>query len=305
MGPREFADVILPPFEMAVRETGVRSVMHAYVDVDGVPAAANHELLTSLLRDTWGFTGTVVADYFGITFLHALHGVAASLGEAGGKALAAGVDVELPIVKVYGEPLIAEIEQGRVDESLVDTALERVLLCRSSSWECSIPIGTRCRTGWPRMISAIPRFTRGSIELDTAADRQLAREIAEQAVVLIRNDGTLPIEDTAAGRTAAGKKILVTGPTADDNLTLLGCYSFPSHVGSRHPEVPVGIEIPTVLEAIRSEFLDSEVTYVQGVTVDGDETDGIATAAAQAKDSDLVIALLGDRAGLFGSRHLR
>ncbi len=295
----QFADVILPPFEMAVRETGVRSVMHAYVDIDGVPAAANHELLTSLLRDTWGFTGTVVADYFGITFLHALHGVAATLGEAGGKALAAGVDVELPIVKVYGEPLIEEIEQGRVDESLVDTALERVLLQKlelgmlDSDWD-PLP------DGLAEDDLGDTEAHRGSIELDTAADRQLAREIAEQAVVLIRNDGTLPIEDPATGRSAAGKRILVTGPTADDSLTLLGCYSFPSHVGSRHPEVPVGIEIPTVLEAIRSEFLDSELTYVQGVTVDGHETDGIATAAAQAKDSDLVIALLGDRAGLFG-----
>jgi beta-xylosidase len=299
MGPREFADVILPPFEMAVRETGVGSVMHAYVDVDGVPAAANRELLTSLLRDTWGFAGTVVADYFGITFLHTLHGVAASLGEAGGKALAAGVDVELPNVKAYGQPLIAEIEQGRIDESLVDTALQRVLLQK-------LELGM-LDPGWDPLPDGLveddlghTEAHRGGIELDTAADRQLAREIAEQAVVLVRNDGTLPIEDAAAGRTVAGQKILVTGPTADDNLTLLGCYSFPSHVGSRHPEVPVGIEIPTVLEAIRREFPYAEVTYVQGVTVDGHETDGIATAAARAKDSDLVIALLGDRAGLFG-----
>jgi beta-xylosidase len=120
MGPRQFTDVILAPFEMAVRETNVGSVMHAYTDVDGVPAAANRDLLTGLLRDTWGFGGTVVADYFGISFLHALHGVAASLGEAAGKALAAGIDVELPMVKAYGLPLIAEIEDGRVDESLVD-----------------------------------------------------------------------------------------------------------------------------------------------------------------------------------------
>ena len=299
MGPRQFADVILPPFEMAVRETGVGSVMHAYVDVDGVPAAANRELLTSLLRDTWGFAGTVVADYFGITFLQTLHGVAASLGEAGGKALAAGTDVELPSVKAYGQPLIEEVEQGRVDEALVDTALQRVLLQK-------LELGM-LDPGWDPLPDGFAEedlghaeAQRGGIELDTAADRQLAREIAEQAVVLVRNDGTLPVVDAAAGRSVAGKKILVTGPTADDNLTLLGCYSFPSHVGTRHPEVPVGIEIPTVLDAIRMEFPDAEITYVQGVTVDGQETEGIATAVARAKECDLVIALLGDRAGLFG-----
>lgn len=82
MGPRERADVMLLPFEMALREGGARSVMHAYTDTDGVPAAADEQLLTGLLRDTWGFTGTVVADYFGVGFLKTLHGVAATWGEA-------------------------------------------------------------------------------------------------------------------------------------------------------------------------------------------------------------------------------
>ena len=137
---------------------------------------------------------------------------------------------------------------------------------------------------------------RGRIDLDQNADRQLAREIAEQAVVLVHNDGTLPLPDASV----AGKRILLTGPTADDNFTLLGCYSFPSHVGSRYPEMPVGIAIPTVLEAIRSEFAGAEVSYIQGVSVDGPDTDGIAGAVAAARDADLVITLLGDRAGLFG-----
>ncbi len=66
-GPREVADILLPPFEMAIRD-GARSVMHAYTEIDGVPGAANNVLLTDLLRDEWGFEGTVVADYFGVTF---------------------------------------------------------------------------------------------------------------------------------------------------------------------------------------------------------------------------------------------
>ena len=126
MGPREFADVVLPPFEMAVVEGGVHSVMHSYAEVDGVPAAGNHALLTELLRDTWGFNGTVVADYFGVSFLKLLHGVAATFGEAATTALSAGVDVELPGPKAY-LPLPDEVESGRIDEAVIDRALRRVL----------------------------------------------------------------------------------------------------------------------------------------------------------------------------------
>ncbi|WP_309485443.1 glycoside hydrolase family 3 N-terminal domain-containing protein, partial [Streptomyces sp. WELS2] len=95
MGPRERADVLLPPFEMAVVEGGADSVMHAYTDTDGIPSAADEDLLTGLLRDTWGFEGTVVADYFGIAFLKTLHGIAGDWAEAAAAALRAGVDVEL------------------------------------------------------------------------------------------------------------------------------------------------------------------------------------------------------------------
>jgi beta-xylosidase len=104
MGPREFADVVLPPFEMAVVEGGAQSIMHSYAEIDGTPAASNAALLTDLLRGSWGFGGTVVADYFGISFLAILHAVAATLGEAAAKALTAGVDVELPGPNAYLDP---------------------------------------------------------------------------------------------------------------------------------------------------------------------------------------------------------
>lgn len=127
MGPRERADILLPPFEMAIREGGARSVMNAYTDTDGVPSAADEELLTGLLRDTWSFDGTVVADYFAIAFLKTLHGVAAEWADAAGLALRAGVDVELPGVKTYGAPLAEAVADGRVPETLVDRALRRTL----------------------------------------------------------------------------------------------------------------------------------------------------------------------------------
>lgn len=100
-GKREIADVLLPPFEMAIRDGGVRSVMHAYSEIDGVPVAASAEYLTDLLRNQWEFDGVVVADYFGVAFLEKLHQVAENLEDAAGQALEAGVDIELPTGDAY------------------------------------------------------------------------------------------------------------------------------------------------------------------------------------------------------------
>lgn len=291
MGPRELADVILPPFEMAVREGGVRSVMHSYAEVDGVPAAANRELLTGLLRDTWGFTGTVVADYFGIGFLKLLHGVAGTWGDAARLALTAGVDVELPGPKAYVDPLIEEVEAGRVDEAVVDAALTRVLAQKLELGLLDPDWDARPAALAEEQLAAGAEVT-GAVDLDPAGDRAIARRIAEEAVVLLKNDGTLPL--------AAPPTVAVIGPAADDPFTMLGCYSFPSHVGAHHPELPLGVEIPTILDAVRAELAGSRVVAELGCTVDGPDTDGIPAAVEAAKAADVVVLVLGDRAGLFG-----
>ncbi|MDQ1543403.1 MAG: beta-xylosidase [Actinomycetota bacterium] len=308
MGPRELADVMLAPFEMAVRESGVRSVMHSYADIDGVPAAANRELLTTLLRDTWGFDGTVVADYFGIGFLKLLHGVAETWGEAGALALTAGVDVELPGVKTYAEPLIAEIEAGRVSADLVDRALERVLRQKldlgllDADWD-AVPAalaGLELDSAGPDGLDTGNALV-GTVDLDPPADREVARHIAEKAVVLLRNDGILPLGSPGPlGITAAPRRIALVGPGVDDPMTMLGCYSFPSHVGVKHPELPIGIDIPTVRDAIVAEFPDAEVSFSLGCSIDGIDRSGLETAVAEVADADVAIVVLGDRAGLFG-----
>ncbi|MGW0121531.1 beta-xylosidase/alpha-l-arabinosidase [Streptomyces sp. NPDC003327] len=294
MGPRELADVILPPFEMAVRESGVRSVMHAYTDTDGVPAAADDRLLTGVLRDAWGFTGTVVADYFGIAFLKTLHGVAGTLGEAAGAALAAGVDVELPTVKAFGTPLRDAVRRGDVPEALVDRAVRRVLLQKvrlgllDPDWS-PVPAVLRGAD-----TSAGPDALRGTVDLDPAANRALARRVAERAVVLLRNDGTLPLDPRAALR------IALVGPNAEAPTAVLGCYSFPVHVGGQHPDTPLGIELPTLRQALAAEFPDAELLVARGTGVDDGGTEGFAEALALARRADVVVAALGDRAGLFG-----
>jgi beta-xylosidase len=303
MGARERADVILTPFEMAVRESGVRSVMHAYTDTDGIPSAADGQLLTGLLRDTWGFDGTVVADYFGIAFLKTLHGVAGTFGEAAGAALGAGVDVELPTVKTFGSPLTDAIAEGLVPEALVDRAVRRVLVQKArlglldADWRPMPPVLAEA-DGPDGRAGGDSRALRGTVRLDTDENRALARRVAEQAVVLLRNDGTLPLAaDAAAGAPA---RIALVGPNADTPTAVLGCYAFPVHVGSRHPGTPLGIELPTLREACAAEFPHSELVTARGADVDGPDTGGFGEAVELARGADLVIVALGDRAGLFG-----
>ncbi|MBK6017778.1 glycoside hydrolase family 3 N-terminal domain-containing protein, partial [Streptomyces sp. MBT53] len=277
-GVREFADVVLPPFEMALREGGARSVMAAYNETDGVPASADPALLTQLLREDWQFTGTVVADYFGIGFLETLHRVAGSPAQAAQAALEAGIDIELPTLKCYGKPLVEAVRAGDVPESLVERAARRVLL-------------QKCELGLLDEDWA-PEPT-GRIDLDSAANRALARQLAEKSVVLLDNpDGVLPLPPDA--------RIAVVGPRAADALAMLGCYSFPSHVGVHHPEVPMGIDIPTVLESLRAELPDAKVTFAEGCDVSGPDTTGFEEAVARASEADVCVAVLGDRAGLFG-----
>ncbi|KAB2362814.1 beta-glucosidase family protein [Actinomadura montaniterrae] len=275
IGPREFADIVLEPFVMALRGSGARSVMHSYTDVDGMPAAADERLLTGLLRGELGFTGVVVADYFGISFLESRHRVAGSRGEAAAAALRAGVDMELPTVRCYGAPLIEELARGAVPEELLDRAAGRVLTLKAGLGLLDGPPETAAET---------------APDLDPPAHRTLARRVAEESVVLLANDGVLPL--------ASGTRVALVGPLADDPFAMLGAYTFPGHVGRGHPELPLGVEVPTLAEALRAEGADLRVAAGADVLVPDDA--GIAAAAAAARDADVCVLALGDRAGMFG-----
>jgi beta-xylosidase len=284
--PRQLADVLLPPFEMAIRLGGARSVMHSYTAIDGVPTAADPDLLSGLLREAWGFTGTVVSDYFGVSFLELLHQVADGPVSAGALALAAGVDVELPSTRCYGPPLAEAVRHGTVPEALVDRAAARVL-----SQKCELGL---LDPSWD------PGPAGPDPELSSPAARDLARQLAEETVVLLANTGILPLDP---GR--PGQRIAVVGPRADDPHAMLGCYSFPSHVGVKYPDFGLGVEIPTVLDALRAEFPAAEISYLPGCGVNdsrdpGTDRSGLAEAADLARQHDLCVAVLGDQSGLFG-----
>lgn len=281
MGPREFADVILPPFEAALREGGARSVMNSYADVDGVPAGADAGLLTRLLRDDWGFEGTVVSDYWSVAFLRTMHRIAATDGEAGARALEAGIDVELPDTLAYGEPLAELVRSGAVAEELVDRAVRRVLRQKAE-------LGLLDGDFTPEIDVEEP------IDFDPPAHRAIARELAEQSIVLLDNrEGVLPLApDTAS--------IALIGPGANDPNAFFGCYSFPNHVLPHHPGYDNGIKTLSLLEALAAELPAARIAFEQGCPIKDVDRSGFEAAVEQARKADVCIAVVGDRAGLFG-----
>ena len=286
MGKRELEDVMLPPFEMAVREGGVDSVMNSYSDIDGVPPAASVELLTTVLRERWGFTGTVVSDYWAVAFLHLMHKVADSLAEAGAQALTAGLDVELPETGGFYH-LADQVRSGRLDEALVDRAARRVLTQKAR-------LGL-LDEGWD------PAAQGAAVDLDPPENRDLARRVAEASVVLLANPDTTSSGRGALPLSASVRRVAVVGPCADDPLTFMGCYAFPNHVLARYGGLGTGVEVPTLVAALRAEWPDAEVVLEAGVPVLEADRSGIPAAVAAAEGAEVVVVAVGDRAGMFGT----
>ncbi|MDR2896573.1 MAG: glycoside hydrolase family 3 C-terminal domain-containing protein [Propionibacteriaceae bacterium] len=295
IGPRELADVFLFPFEVAVRDAKVGSVMPAYVDLDGVPVHGDYQLLTQRLRRQWGFTGTVVSDYFGVAFLLKEHGVAADLADAAAQALLAGMDVELPTGDAFRTPEFAQAcaDNAALSDAL-DTAVARVLTQKEALGLLDIDAEI---SRLEALLADAPAT------LDPPEHRAIAQELAEQSIILLSNDGVLPLAPRP------GAKIAVIGPNADRSSALFGCYSFVNHVLMHNPGVDSKIAAPTILDGLRAEFPEAEINYAQGCPVRPDpeqpgapeeQRAGFAAALDLAGQADLVIAVMGDQAGLFG-----
>jgi beta-xylosidase len=285
-GPREIFDIFLPPFEMAIHDGGARSVMNSYTAIDGVPVASDPTILTDLLRGRLGFDGVVVADYFAVAFLQVMQGVAADRGEAARLALIAGIDVELPTGDAYLEPLAQELSSGRLDPGYVDRAVLRALAQKEALGLLE-----------PDAFESDPP---SEVDLDPVEHQELARRLAERSIVLLSNDGILPLN-----RGQVPAKVAVIGPNADRTAALQGCYSFANHVLAAFPEYPVSIAIPTVAEALvgafsRAGLAEPEFLSAHGCEVEGSDTSGFAEAVSVAQAADLAIVVVGDQAGLFG-----
>jgi beta-xylosidase len=297
IGPRELRDEQLFPFEAAVRETGLGSVMPAYCDVDGVPCHASHDLLTGILRDAWGFDGLVASDYAGVSMLRTMHHLTDDLAVVAGLALRAGVDLELPSPAAYAAPLLAALDDGRIDESLLDAAVRRVLRMK-------IRLGL-----FERPYVEEPTAT----ELDdlAATESEAAAELARRSIVLVRNDGVLPMRPGL-------RRIAVLGPIADSARDLLGDYSHLVHmetlammrgqdnafgVTGSTDAIVIGDELVgrrTILDELRARLAGAEIEVVHAAgsgIVDGTDADA-AEAAEVAADAELAVVVVGERSGL-------
>ena len=294
VGPRELREEQMLPFEVAVRDAGLAGVMPAYCDVDGVPCHVSRDLLTNVLRGEWGFDGVVASDYTALQMLVTEHRLTPELGTAAAMALRAGMDSELPATAAYGAPLRQAIEDGRVDGLLVDLAVERLLRLKF-------------RLGLFERPYVDPPSLAALAEMD-AEERSLARDLARRSIVLLENDGTLPLAER-------GGTIAVVGPIADSARELLGDYAHLLHIETlremRHRANPFGFPenevinpvdelsgIATILDALRERFGADRVAFARGVGLrDGDDA-GIAEAVAVARDADVAVVVVGERSGL-------
>lgn len=292
IGERELREVYLHPFEAATVETGLASVMNSYNELDGIPGAANDTLMNQVLRDTWGFEGTVVSDYFSVGQLAVYHRLASDAASAATLALNSGIDAELPSTDCYGSPLAAAVVGGAVEMDTVDEAVRRTLRLKF-------------RLGLFEHPFVDPDAALSVV--DTPEQRDLARMVARQSMILLRNDGSLPLGPEPG-------RIAVIGPNADNARNLFGDYAYPAHIESlmemrdEHNVFdipmpgdisfdPVDIAAPTILDALRDRYGD-RVAHAAGCGVNDDDTSGIAEAVEIAANADVVVLVVGDKAGL-------
>ncbi|MEU9343733.1 glycoside hydrolase family 3 N-terminal domain-containing protein [Streptomyces sp. NPDC048278] len=280
IGERELADVLLPPFERIVA-AGVGSVMNSYAEIDGEAPAASRRLLTGVLRERWGFEGTVVSDYWSLPFLVDAHRVAADLPGAGALALRAGMDVELPDQRGFGAALVAAVRTGAADEADVDRAVRRVLRQKAA-------LGL-LDAGWE---PEPPALRAGALDLDRPESRRLAHAVAQAGAVLLHNAGGLPLPATG--------RIALIGPCADDVRTMFGCYSFPNHVLSERDDLGNGVDALSLRAALAGELPDVAWLFAQGCPIREADGSGIAAAVEASRTAGLTVLAVGDRPGMFG-----
>ncbi|HLT90859.1 MAG TPA: glycoside hydrolase family 3 N-terminal domain-containing protein [Woeseiaceae bacterium] len=229
---RELRENFFPPFRAVVERTDIQAVMPSYNEIDGVPSHVNRWLIHDVLREEWGFDGMVVSDYYAIEQLVDLHHVVSDYTAAAAAALRAGVDVDLPDGRAFAH-LPAALDAGLVTEADIDRAVRRLL-------------EVKFRAGLFEEPFADPDHARAVT--NTRKARALARRAAERSVVLLANDGVLPLDADALGR------IAVIGPNADV-ARLGGYYGIP----------PITVSL---LAGVRTYVGDrAEVVFAQGVKI--------------------------------------
>ena len=273
---RALREFFFPPFEKIIARTGVSAVMPSYNEIDGVPSSANVWLLQKVLRGEWGFKGAVVSDYYAIEDLQRLHHIAATPEEAALLALKAGVDIDLPSPGAYAT-LTQQVRDGRVPVSSIDAAVRRLLTLKLRAGLFEHPFADA---------------EQAQAVTDTPDARALALKSAQRAIVLLKNDGILPLQ-LPPGKTPV---IAVIGPNAA--VARLGGYA-------GQPPLTVSI-----LDGIRAKVgARAKVVFAQGVKItanddwwadevqlaDPQENHRLIDAAvAAARGADQIVLAIGD-----------
>ena len=310
--PRLLREVYAKPFQSAIRE-GLRGVMPCYCSLDGEPVSASKELLTDLLREEMGFDGLCVSDYGAIGNAHSVQHIGESFAEAGLLCMEAGMDMELPSSTGWNEELKAMFRNGEADSSILDRAVLRVLTAKFRMGLFEHPFALQGEA--LKKAFAVPH------------DRELSLRSARESLVLLKNDGTLPIRKTV-------KKIAIIGPHADSPRKMFGGYT---HLCMMESTLAVansiagvsGViqdekEICTVpgtniqsdegeefdailrrqkpdcrslLQELRECLPDAEIRYAYGYPIAGADGSGFEEALDAAKNADVVILTLGGKHG--------
>lgn len=256
---RDMRLTYLPAFQATVQEGGAFSVMGAYNRTNGEACCASPTLLQKVLREEWGFEGYVVSDCGAIDDIYAHHRLVDTPEEAAALAVKNGCDLNCG--KTY-RSLVEAVEQGLITEAELDIALRRLFKAR-------------LRLGMFDPQEQVPYSSIPLEVVDCPEHRQLALETARQSMVLLKNEGVLPLRKDL-------KRVAVIGPNADQELVMLGnYYGTPAFITS-------------VLEGIKKKVSPgTQVTYARGCSILAEDRGGFAAAVALAKEADVAVVVLG------------
>ena len=268
------AEVYLPPFKACV-DAGVHTFMSAFNSLNGVPATGNRWLLTDILRNQWKFKGFVVSDWNAVQELKA-HGVAETDADAALMAFDAGVDMNMTD-GLYNRCLEEAVREGKLDMQAIDTSVERILRAKYALGLFDDPY---------RFLD-VKRERR---EIRSEAVTNLARKAAASSMVLLKNDhATLPLSKQT-------KRIALIGPLANNRSEVMGSWN------ARGEES----DVVTVQDGIKKKLGNNvAVTYVRGCDFLDPSTHEFSAAFEAAKQSDVVIAVVGEKALMSGESRSR
>jgi beta-glucosidase len=267
IGERELRSMFLPPFKQAVQQANIYAVMPSYNEIDGIPAHSNEFLLKQILREEWGFKGYIFSDYGGLGQLYSFHHVAKTPADAAVMGITAGVDLEAARPDAYAH-LVELVKSGRVKESQIDTAVARILTIKFKAGLFEKPV-----------VDTLKLRER----LHTPEHVRLSQQIAEESIILLKNDKSLlPLNINNL------KSLAVIGPNADK--VQYGDYSSTRDNRS-------GI---TVLQGIKQFAGDKiKVNYAKGCELSGLDKSGFDDAVKTAQASDAVVVVLGTTSVVF------